>query len=299
MILKARFWLGLTVCIGIQGLIFAQDFDTVQIKSVRAAGNVYMLTGYGGNIGVSVGDNGILLIDSQFGQLHDKIKVVIARLHAGSIRFVLNTNWHYDHALGNELFRREGAVIIAHENSRTRMKREQSHDVINSKTPSYPPAAWPEITFANSLCLHFNGDVIDVIHIPNAHSDADAVFHFKNAKVIHTGDLVFSGGYPYIDIGNGGSINGMIAAADKLMELIGEDYIVIPGHGPLLDYKGLQEYRGMLITVRDRVSRLLEEGKNLEETIAAKPTADLDSSWSEFMSPEQFVTLVYKDLTRR
>ena len=299
MVPRSKLWLGLAICLGIPGSSFAQDFDKVQIRSVKAADGIYMLTGSGGNIGVSAGENGVLLIDSQFGQLHDKIKAAIAGFHGGPVRFVLNTNWHYDHALGNEMFRKEGAVIIAQDNSGTRMKSDQLHDVINAKTPAYPPAAWPEITFASSLTLNFNGDVIDVIHIANAHSDADAVFRFRKAKVIHTGDLFFSGGYPYIDIGNGGSVNGMIAAADQLLKLIGEDYRVIPGHGPLSDRQRLQEYRAMLATVRDRIMRLIKEGKKLEEAVAAKPTSDLDKAWGGAMSPDLFASLVYKDLARR
>lgn len=287
------------VCMGFQGLGRAQDFEKVQIKSVKAAEGVYMLAGYGGNIGASLGEDGVLLIDSQFGQLHEKIKAAIAAFSGGSIRFVLNTNWHYDHALGNELFRKAGAVIVAHANSRMRMTSEQIHDVIDARTPSYPAAALPEVTFADSLSLHFNGDDIQAIYIANAHSDADVVYHFRKANVLHVGDLFFSGGYPYIDIGNGGSIDGMIAAADRILAMTDDNTKVIPGHGPLSDCKGMQEYRAMLAAVRDRVAQLIKEGKGLEEVIRAKPTADLDKAWSEALPPEMFVILVYKDLVVR
>ena len=296
---KARLWIGSAVFMGIQCLGLTQDFDKVQIVSVKAAEGVYMLAGSGGNIGVSAGESGILMIDSQFGQLHEKIKAAMTGFHGGPVRFVLNTNWHYDHALGNELFRKEGAVIIAHDNSDKRMRSEQNHDVINAKTPAYPAAARPEITFADSLSVHFNGDLIDAIHIPNAHSDADVVYRFRKAKVIHTGDLFFSGGYPYIDIGNGGSIDGMIAAAGRILKLIEDNYKVIPGHGPMSDRKRIQEFQSMLSTVRARIAKLIKEGKRLEEVIAAKPTTDLDKNWNGALSPEMFVTLVYKDLSRR
>ena len=296
---KASLWMGFAAFMAIPCLGLSQDFDRVQISSVKAAEGVYMLTGSGGNIGVSAGESGILMIDSQFGQLHDKVKAAMAGIQTGPVRFLLNTNWHYDHALGNELFRKEGATIIAHENSDKRMRSDQVHDVINAKTPAYPSAALPEITFADSLSLHFNGDWIDAIHIPNAHSDADVLYRFRRAKVIHTGDLFFSAGYPYIDIGNGGSIDGMIAAAGRILKLIDDDYKVIPGHGPLSNRKRIQEFSSMLSAVRGRIAKLIKNGKGLEEIIASKPTADLDKSWNGALSPQMFVSLVFRDLSRR
>ena len=274
----------------------ALDWDKVQIKAIPVAGGIHMLTGSGGNIGVLAGENGTLLVDSQFPQLHDKIVAAISPLGHGPVRFVANTNWHYDHAMGNELFRKGGAVIVGHENCPKRMASEQVHDVIGSKSGPYPPAAWPEITFSESLTLHFNGEDIQVLHIPNAHSDADAIFIFKKANVIHTGDVFFSAGYPYIDITNGGSIDGMIAASDRVLGLAKADTMFIPGHGPAANRARLERYRAMLATVRDRVAKLAAEGKTLEQTIAAKPTADLDGDWQKAMPPESFVALVYKSL---
>ncbi|MBE3132695.1 MAG: hypothetical protein IMZ55_04425, partial [Acidobacteria bacterium] len=141
------------------------------------------------------------------------------------------------------------------------MTSEQVHDVINAKTPAYPAAAWPEVTFTDSLTLHFNGDEVEAMHIAGAHSDADALYRFRKANVIHTGDLFFSGGYPYIDIGNGGSIDGTIAAAERILSLIDERTKVIPGHGPLADRKRVEEYRAMLVEVRTRIAKLIKDGK--------------------------------------
>lgn len=287
-------------CLGWTDRAVAQDFDKTQIQSVKVSEGIYLLHGAGGNIGVSAGANGVLLIDSQFGELHEKIKAAVAEFSGGPVRFVLNTNGHFDHALGNELFGKAGAVIVAHENARKRMMTEQVHDVVDSKTPAYPAAALPEVTFAESLALHFNGEDIQAIHVPHAHSDSDAFYCFRRANVIHTGDLFFSGGYPYIDIGNGGSINGMIAAADKILGVSDQNTKIMPGHGHLSDRKRLQGYRTMLATVRDRVAKMIKEGKNREDIVASKPTADLDEDWKAGlgMPADMFVTLVYKDLSR-
>jgi cyclase len=203
----------------IQDAGHAQNFDKVEIKTVSAGKGVYMLTGAGGNIGVLTGPDGVALIDSQFGQLHQRIKDAIAEVGGGPVRYVLNTNWHYDHALGNEFFRKSGAVIVAQGNCRSRMDKEQVHEVLKAKTPAYPQTAWPEVTFSDSLNLHLNGETIEALHIAAAHSDADALYRFRKANVVHTGDLFCSAGYPYIDIGNGGRINGMIAAADRTLSM--------------------------------------------------------------------------------
>jgi glyoxylase-like metal-dependent hydrolase (beta-lactamase superfamily II) len=277
-----------------------QDWEGIQVKAMPVGGGIYMIAGPGGNVGVLPGDGGVLLVDSLFPQLHDKIVAALAPLAGGGrVRYILNTNWHYDHALGNELFRKDGAVIVGHVNCVARMSREQFHAVLNEKRGPYPMANWPEVTFTDSLALRFNGEDIQVLHIPDAHSDADAIFIFKKSNVIHTGDLFFSSGYPYIDITNGGSIDGMIVASDRLLALAKPDTVFIPGHGPAANRARLERYRAMLATVRDRVAKLAGEGKTLEETIAATPTADLDADWTKAMPPEAFVALVYKSLPKR
>ena len=278
--------------------LHSQDFSKVQIRTTNAGENVYMLTGAGGNIGVSSGPDGILLIDSQFAQLHDKIKSALAAIAPGPVRFLLNTNWHYDHVSGNEPFANEGAVIIAHENSRPRMITEQTHADLGITIPPYPAAALPQVTCSDSVTIHFNGDEIRVIHIPAAHSDADLLFHFQKANVIHTGDLVFSGFYPYIDVAHGGSINGMIQAAERILGMSDVHTLLIPGHGPMLKRSDLERFHGMLLQVRDRVAALLKEGKSEQEILAAKPTADLDALWQGSIPAAQFITLVYDSLAK-
>jgi glyoxylase-like metal-dependent hydrolase (beta-lactamase superfamily II) len=278
---------------------FAQDVDQVQIKTVKVTDGVYMLMGYGGNIGVSVGENGILLIDCQVAELTEKIKAAIAEINSSPIRFVINTHLHYDHVGGNEPLGKAGALILAHDNVRKRMKTEWSHSFFDFKIPPYPEIALPVVTFTDSVTFHLNGDEIHAFHIENAHSDSDTVVYFRKANVVHMGDLYFVGGYPFIDVPHGGSINGFISAVDKVLDMIDEGTKVIPGHGPLSNREELQAYRDMLITVRDRILRQIEEGKTLEEVLASKPTADFDKGREQYVPPEGFVKLLYEDLLKR
>ncbi|MHC5034680.1 MAG: MBL fold metallo-hydrolase [Planctomycetota bacterium] len=278
------------------GNVRAQDFDQVQIETVKITDGVYMLSGYGGNIGVSVGEDGTLLVDDQFGELKGKIEAALSDIGPDPVRIILNTNWHYDHASGNAAFAESGAIIIAHEQSRVRMMTEQRHPDLGVEVPPYPAAALPVITIKESLTLHFNGEEILVFHIPSAHSDADLAFYFRNANVMHTGDLCFVGGYPYIDVLNGGAIDGMIAAADHLVGMIDQDTKVIPGHGPLTDLAGLTEYREMLSTVRNRVADQIAQGKSLEEILASSPTAGFDEGRENLVPRDLFVEIVYNSL---
>lgn len=277
----------------------AQDFEKVQIETVNVADGIYMLRGAGGNIGVCAGEDGILMVDTQFAEIMDKIESAIAEIGSGPVRLVINTNWHYDHTYGNEPLGRSGALVVAHENSRTRMMSAQHFSDLGADIPVFPDAALPDLTFTDALTLHLNGEEIQVVHIENAHSDADLVIYFRKANVIHTGDVFFSVLYPYIDIEHGGSIDGMIAASDKLLGMIDDKTRIIPGHGPLSDREGLSAFRHRLITIRDRVKSQIEAGKTLEEIIASKPTADFDKESAQSLPPEMFVRIVYNDLSRK
>jgi cyclase len=274
-----------------------QDISQIQIKTIPLAEGMYMLVGAGGNIGVSSGEEGILLIDSQFGEVSEKIKAALSDLSGGPIKFVLNTNWHYDHVSGNGFFSNEGAVIVAHEKTRERMASEQFYPDFDMKNPAYPEQALPKICVSDSMTLHFNGDEIQILHVENAHSDADLIFYFQKANVLHTGDILFSEGYPYIDAPSGGSITGMIQAAKKILGMINEDTKIIPGHGQLAGKKDLEHNVKVLTTIRDRIQGLIGRGKSLEEIIASKPTEDLDKENSGGMEPDFFITIVYNDLT--
>jgi cyclase len=296
---KYMLFLILAALLALPAHVFSQDFTQVQIKTMAVGKGVYMLTGAGGNIGISAGADGILLIDSQFAQLHDKIKAALAAIAPGPVRFLCNTNWHYDHTSGNEPFAKDGAVIIAHEKARLRMISEQTHADLNIIIPPYPAAALPAVTCSDSLTIHFNGDELRIIHIPGAHSDADLLFHFKKANVIHTGDLAFSGIYPYIDVAHGGSINGMIVAADRILGMSDAGTQLIPGHGPLMKRADVAAFRDRLLQVRDRVAALIDAGKSESEIIAAKPSADLDARWRGGISAEMFIKLIYDSLNKK
>ena len=278
---------------------FTQDFDQVQIQTIPVSDGVYMLVGRGGNIGVCVGEDGVLLIDSQFAELSEKIKAAIAEIDSGPIRFVLNTHWHYDHAEGNEPLGRSGAVIMAHSKTRERMMAEQYHPSFDRRIPAYPETALPVVTFADSITLHFNNDEIQIFHLERAHSDADLAFYFRKANVIHLGDLYFVGGYPFIDVPHEGSIDGLSPALDKVLGLINENTKVIPGHGRLSNREELQEYRDMLVTLRDRIKRQIKKGKTLEEIVASKPTADFDETRQLMIPPDNFVKILFRDLSGR
>jgi glyoxylase-like metal-dependent hydrolase (beta-lactamase superfamily II) len=283
----------------ISTFLTAQDFEKVQIETIKVADGIYMLLGSGGNIGISAGEDGILLVDTQFSELMEKIKSAIAEINKGPIRIVLNTNWHYDHAYGNEPLGKSGALIVAHENSRMRMISEQHFPDFNMNIPAFPKDALPVVTFKDSLTLHFNGDEVQVIHIENAHSDADIVIFFRKANVIHTGDLYFTVLYPFIDISHGGSIDGMIAAAERIIGMTDENTKIIPGHGPLSNREELTKYRDMLVTVRDRIKSQIKEGKTLEEILASKPTSDFDKEQIKAIPPEMFVRIIYNDLAKK
>jgi cyclase len=276
-----------------------QDLSKAEIKTVPVAGNISMLVGEGGNIGVSVGEDGTLLIDDEFPELIDKIKAAAAALRVGPIRFVLNTNWHYDHANGNEALAKAGAVIIAHENSRRHMMAEQTYPDLDPdlKMAPYPKEALPVITVRDTLTLHFNGDEIRMVHLKNAHSDGDLLFHFVRANVVHAGDLVFSSGFPFVNISMGGTLDGMIKAADFILGLCDVRTKVIPGHGPLTDRNGVRAFRELLVTSRDRVAALVKAGHTLEEVLAARPVDGLYRGGESLVPPELFVKVAYEDLT--
>ena len=275
----------------------AQDPAPVEIKTIAVAGSVTMLQGAGGNLAVTTGADGKLMIDDQYAVMTDNIRKALAALGPQPLRFIVNTHWHGDHTGGNENFGKTGAVIVAQDNVRKRMSTDQFIKAFDSKVPASPAIALPVVTFADSVSFHLNGDDINVFHVAPAHTDGDSVVVFKNANVIHAGDVFFNGLYPFIDVSSGGSINGVIAAAERILNLSNAQTKIIPGHGPLSDAKGLAAYRDMLVTVRDRVTAAIKDGKTLEEVQALKPTADLDAVWGKgFLKPDQFVMLVYSSL---
>ena len=277
-----------------------RSFDGVVITPGKLADGLWMLTGSGGNLLVCSGPDGVLLVDSQFGPLASRIRAVVDSLSGGgALRFVVNTHYHGDHVGGDSAMAAAGATIVAHENVRRRMSVARFNETFGTTLPASPARALPVITFGDSLTFHLGGPDIRVFHLPPGHTDGDAVVWVPAADVIHTGDLLFNGTYPVIDLSAGGSIGGMIRSLDLLLPLVGPGTRIVPGHGPLADRAALLRFRDMLVTVRDRVAKLVREGRTLEQVKAAKPLADLDEAWGGgFMKPETFLQVVYTDLSR-
>ena len=274
-----------------------QDFANVQIQTEKVADNIFMLIGAGGKLGVSAGKDCVFMIDTSYAPLSSKIKAAIATVSGKSIQYVVNTHWHQDHVGGNEDFVKAGAVVIAHENVRKRLSTGQFIEFLNKTIPPLPESALPVITFSQDVTFHLNGNEIFIFHIERAHTDGDAIVHFKKSNVIHMGDIYFNGMYPFIDLSAGGSINGMISAVERVLLLCDRNTKVIPGHGHLPDKAELEEYLKMLVTVRDRITREIKAGKPLDAVIASQPTRDLDPEWGKgFMKPELFVKIVYDSL---
>lgn len=279
--------------------VFAQDFDKVTITTEQLSENIYMLQGRGGNLGVCAGEDGVFLVDDQFAPLTEKIKAAISKISNKDIRFVINTHYHHDHVGGNEKMGEAGSVIVAHENVRHRMSTEQFIKFFNKKVPAYPKAALPIITFSKDLNFHLNNEEIHVFHIKNAHTDGDAAIFFKTANVFHTGDIYFSGIYPFIDVPSHGSVDGMIRASKYILTLVNDDTKIIPGHGPLSNKADFMAYVKMLEDLRDRMRKHIAAGKTLTEIQALKPSKDYDAEWGDgFLSPDTFVRLLYEDLSR-
>jgi cyclase len=277
----------------------AQDFAKVQIQTDKIRENIFMLSGGGGNIGVSAGKDGVFMIDASYAPLSDKIRAAVAAISGKPVRFVIITHWHQDHTGGSGNLAGEGAVLVSHENVRQRLSTEQFIEFLGKKitVSPLPESALPVVTLKQEVIFHLNGEEIRVFHIELAHSDGDAVVHFRTSNVIHMGDLYFNGLYPFIDLSAGGSINGMIKAVKQVLALCDADTKVIPGHGPLSDRAGLENYLKMLTAVKDRVALEIKRGKALEAAVAARPTRDFDPAWGKgFLKPDQFVTIVYSSL---
>jgi len=284
-------WVGFWVLIACNRFAAA---EAVEFQLQPAGGNVHMLSGQGGNIGVCVGEDGVFLIDDQFAPLTQQILAEIRKLSKAPVRFVLNTHWHGDHTGGNENLGEAGAIIVAHANVRRRMSEKQFMEAFDRTVEPAPKGALPVVTFDQSINFHWNGEAIEVVHVPPAHTDGDSVVYFGNANVIHAGDLFFNGTYPYIDTGAGGNLAGMIQGVERILERSDGKTRIIPGHGLLGMRADLERYHTMLTSVRDRVAPMVREGRSRDEVIAAKPTADFDADWGGgFMQPDVWVGLVY------
>jgi cyclase len=277
-----------------------EEMAKVEIKTQKIAGSVSMLVGRGGNIGVSMGQDGAFLIDDEYAPLTPKIKAAVAALGDKPLRFLLNTHWHGDHTGGNKDMGEAGVLIVAHENVRRRMSTDQFIAAFKETVPASPQIALPVVTFTDAVTFHLNGDEIRAFHVPPAHTDGDAIIQFRTANVVHMGDTFFNGLYPFIDVSSGGNIDGMIGACDIVLKLVDAGTKIIPGHGPLGTREDLAAYRAMLVGVRAAIASLVAAGRTLEQAVAAHPTAQWDAQWGQgFLKPDEFVSIVYGDIAAR
>jgi len=265
-----------------------------QVRTEKVAEGIYVLFGNGGNVGVSAGPDGVFIIDDQYAPMTPALSAAIAEISDSPVRFVINTHWHGDHTGGNENFGKMGAVVIAHDNVRARMSVPQAMEFFKRAVPASPPGALPVITFSDSVSLHLNGDDVRVIHVADAHTDGDAIIHFRKANVIHAGDTFFNGWYPFIDADSGGSIAGLMAAIDAMLALSDDGTRIIAGHGPVAGKAELEAYRKMLVETVTRIRTLRAEGKTADEIVAAAPNAaDYDKTWATaFINPERYVRMI-------
>jgi len=280
----------------------APDYSKVEFRSEKLADNLFVLFGAGGNIAVLTGAEGAFVVDSDLTEMSAKLRSALALVSDQRVRFLVNTHFHFDHAGGNPTLGRGNAVIVAQENVRKRLSGKQviTLDSLVMNFEPTPREGLPVITFEDGLRFHVNDEEIALTHVANAHTDGDAFVYFEKANVLHTGDLMMSIGYPVVDVGNGGSLAGLIAAQEKVLKVCNDRTRVIPGHGPLVGKADLQAYHDMLVAIRQRVSDLIRKGRSLEQVRAAAPSREFDERWGKgLFSPDAFVQRVYIELNRK
>ena len=276
---------------------FWPDITQVEVTTEKVTDGLYVLFGAGGNIGVSVGDDGVLIVDDMFESIADKVLAAIEEVGGDGIDFVVNTHGHFDHADGNKAFGPMGSLIVAHSEAAKMMQEDFVLNMVNARMvqTAYPERAQPTISFDTSMSINFNG-TIDLIHVGPAHTSGDAVVIFRDDNAVHFGDVFLTSGYPFIDVDSGGSVNGMIAFCESVLSELNDDTTVIPGHGPITNVDALRDWIVMLTAVRDNVQVLIDEGKSLEEIEAANVTAEFDTETRTVENSLGFVNRVYTSL---
>jgi len=285
----ARWFVSLVFALAVFQVFAQRDFSKVEIKVIPVAGNLYMLEGSGGNIGVSVGPDGILIVDDQFAPLAEKIEAALKSLNPGKLKFVLNTHHHGDHTGGNATFGAKDATIIAHSNVRKRLAGE----------PNSKKEALPVITFDQSAAVHFNGEEIKLLHHGPGHTDGDSVIYFTGANVIHMGDQFFNGGFPFVDLKSGGTVEGYIKTVVTVLEEVPADAKLIPGHGKLANVDDLKNFHAMLLETTKLVKQGVADGKSLDDLKAA----GLPDKWKDwgtgFIKTDRWIETIYNEATKK
>jgi len=275
-----------------------QDFSNVEITATRVNGNVYLLSGdrMRGNIGASVGSDGVLIVDDQFAPLAEKIRAAFKSVSTGPLKFILNTHWHSDHTGGNRVFGPE-APIIAHTNVRKRLMTEQH--IVGQTVPAEPKEAWPVITFDASLSVHFNGEEIKVVHFPHGHTDGDSVIFFTGSNVVHMGDHFFAGKFPFVDLESGGSVDGYTKNVEAVLKQLPADVKIIPGHGPISTVEDLKAYHRMLVETAKVVQQGMAAKKSLDDLKKAGLAEEWKSWAGGFVTTERWIETIYKSLEQK
>jgi glyoxylase-like metal-dependent hydrolase (beta-lactamase superfamily II) len=274
---------------------FGWNFETTEVTSQRLNDRLHVLFGVGGNVLASIGENGVLLVDDQFPQMVPKLQAAVGQLGGKGVDFVINTHWHFDHADGNLSLGPAGAWLVSHASSREMMLESHVVDLvaIQYTQQAYPAEALPVITYDRAMQFHFNGEVIELLHFGPAHTTGDTAVIFRGSNVLHMGDVFNNAGYPFIDVGNGGDLDGVIAFCQAALDRIDANTMVVPGHGPVTDYEHMQAYVAMLQVVRDRIAQLVGDGADLEAVIAAQPTRGFDEQYGD---PALFIDRAYFSL---
>jgi len=277
---------------------FGWNFTTAEVTTQKIANDFYVLFGVGGNIGVSVGADGVLIVDDQFPQLMPKIKGAISAVGGNDIDFAINTHWHFDHAEGNLTLGPDGTWLVAQENSRDMMKTDHVINLVIAAydQKAYPEGAWPDITYTDNMKFHLNGQTVSLMHFGPAHTTGDTAVLFEGTNAVHLGDVYNNSGYPFIDTDNGGTLDGVIHFCSETLKRINKDTVVIPGHGPVVNYQALVEYINMLETVRERIKKLIDAGATLDEVYAANPTSEYDAAKGDNRG---FINRAYMSLTNK
>ena len=279
---------------------FGWDFDQAEITTEKITDNIHVLFGLGGNILVSTGEDGVLLVDDQMPELKYKILRALRKIGGRSVDYIINTHWHFDHAEGNLAFGPDGAKIVAHENSRHMMLNPKPINlsfIVYPQQP-YPLSAVPQITFQDSMKLHLNGDQIELYHFGHAHATGDTAIYLRNSNILHMGDVFNMTGPPFIDAGNGGSIDGIINFCEEILKVVNDETIVVPGHGPVSTTEDMQTYIDMLIIVRDRIRDGIDQGKSLQEIIDSDPTKEWRDKFGEGPFIQGVVDRAYAGMTK-
>ncbi len=276
---------------------FGWDFETAEITVEQVGENLWVLFGLGGNVLASISPQGVLIVDDQFPELMPKIKAAIAELGGGDVDFAINTHWHFDHADGNKVLGEEGTWLVSQINSREMMLDTHTIDLVGAAVdqPAYPSEALPVITYVDEMQFFFNDERIDLVHFGPAHTTGDTVVIFRGHNVVHMGDVFNNTGYPFIDAGNGGSLDGLITFCRAVLDRIDPGTVVVPGHGPVATYAELDAYTSMLATIRDRMQALIDRGASLSDIIEAKPTAEWDDKMGD---PARVLDRAYLSMTR-